>query len=88
MTFFSWLPQDGAEIVSPWLGLYGGFTVVLTTVTVWWLNRRSKREMATAKADLQKELDKDTDSTLFSRFTFSRSSSLRTKDIELGMVSR
>lgn len=86
MTFFSWLPQDSAQVISPWLALYGGLTVLLTTVTVLWLQRRSRKEVATAKVNLQQELDKD--STLFSRFTFSRSSSsFRSKDVELGLIS-
>ncbi|POS72814.1 hypothetical protein DHEL01_v208796 [Diaporthe helianthi] len=84
MTFFSWLPQDSSQVASPWLALYFGATALVTIVTVVWLERRSSKEMKTAKAQLQQELDKDTDSTLFSRLTFSRSSSMKatSRDVE------
>lgn len=61
--------------------------MLVTTVTVLWLDRRSTKEMAVAKTALEQELDKDTDSTLFSRLTFSRSSSFKAKDVEAGMAS-
>ncbi|KAL2283251.1 hypothetical protein FJTKL_10127 [Diaporthe vaccinii] len=89
MTFFSWIPDDSAQVISPWLGLYGGLTVVLTAVTVMLLNKWSNKEMENARETLEKELEQDSDSTLFSRFNFSRSSSsFRSKDVELGIVSR
>lgn len=89
MTFFSWIPDGSAQVISPWLGLYGGLTVVLTVVTVMLLNKWSNKEMENAKETLEKELDQDSDSTLFSRFSFPRSSSsFRSKDVELGIVSR
>ncbi|KAI3394187.1 hypothetical protein diail_3142 [Diaporthe ilicicola] len=87
MTFFSWLPQDSAQITSPWLALYFGLTILLTIVTVFWLRNWSMTDREDAKKSLQEELDKDTDSTLFSRLSFLHSAgSVGTSDIEKGVL--
>ena len=81
MTFFSWLPQDSPQTASPWLALYVGLTVLLTTVTMLWFNRRSSKAMALA--NLQQELDVDADRSLFLKPNFSSSPN---RDIELGVM--
>lgn len=89
MTFFSWIPQDSAQIISPWLGLYGGLTLLLTSGTILWFRNWATTEIEDAKENLQQELDKDSDSTLFgSKRSILRSSlSFRSKDVELGEMS-
>ncbi|KAJ0116781.1 uncharacterized protein J7T55_009932 [Diaporthe amygdali] len=89
MTFFSWIPQDSAQIISPWLGLYGGLTLLLTSGTILWFRNWATTEIEDAKENLQQELDRDSDSTLFgSKRSILRSSlSFRSKDVELGEMS-
>lgn len=89
MTFFNWIPDDSAQVISPWLALYGGLTVLLTTVTVLWLKNWSAAEAEEARRSIQEELDKEKDSALFSRLSFLHSSgSVGTKDLEMGVLKR
>ncbi len=47
MTFFNWSPSNDNRMISPWIGLYFGATVVLTSLLVWW----SRKCMDSVKFD-------------------------------------
>ncbi|KAH8753542.1 hypothetical protein F5883DRAFT_574562 [Diaporthe sp. PMI_573] len=84
MTFFSWMPEDSGPKTSPWLALYGGLTLLLTSGTIFWFKYWSKPE-DNARKSMQKFMEKNMENTLFSRLTFqSSSSSVKTMDIEKG----
>lgn len=88
MTFFSWIPDGSAQKISPWLGLYAGLTFLLTSGTIFWFKYWSTIQLEDARRSVQEDLDKDTEATLFSRLSWrSSSSSIETKDPEMGMMA-
>ncbi|KAK7978225.1 hypothetical protein PG988_005715 [Apiospora saccharicola] len=64
MTFFKWIPEEGAQIISPWIGLYCGAAAMLTVLMLW----LSKKYFAAGKQDAYKQirsaLDSDDESFL------------------------
>ncbi|KAK9780387.1 hypothetical protein SCAR479_02502 [Seiridium cardinale] len=43
MSFFRWIPDDSAEIMSPWIAVYFGLTAIITGVTIWrWKTWKAK----------------------------------------------
>jgi hypothetical protein len=83
MTFFRWMPEDSTQVLSPWLALYGGLTLLLTSGTVFWFKYFSTEE--DARKSVQDDMGKDIETTLFWRRSFRSSvSSVETDDIEKG----
>lgn len=35
MSFFQWIPDNSAEVVSPWIAVYFGLTIIITAATIW-----------------------------------------------------
>lgn len=35
MSFFRWIPDDSANMVSPWIAIYFGLTAIITAATFW-----------------------------------------------------
>lgn len=87
MTFFSWIPDGSAEKISPWLALYAGLTLILTSGTIFWFRYWSTVQLEDARRSLQEDLDKNTEATLFSRLSWRSSSTyVDTKDPERGVM--
>jgi hypothetical protein len=43
MSFFRWIPDDSAEMVSPWIAVYFGLTAIITAGTFWrWKTWKAK----------------------------------------------
>lgn len=49
-------------MISPWIALYIGFTVILTGITVWRWKKWTTEEEKNALMQLKKDLDSDEDS--------------------------
>lgn len=89
MTFFSWIPDGSPQKISPWLALYAGLTLLLTSGTVLWFRSWSTIQLEDARKSLQEDLDKNTEATLFSRLSWRSSTSIDTKeDPEMGAMER
>lgn len=86
MTFFSWIPDGSAQKISPWLALYAGLTLLLTSGTVFWFRYWSTIQLEEARKSVQEDLDKDREISLFPRLSWRSSSSIDTKDPEKGSV--
>lgn len=82
MTFFSWMPEDSAPGASPWLVLYWGLTVLLTSVTILWIKKWSMAKEDERKS-VKEDMSRDMDANLFSRLSF-RSSFLSDESSDLG----
>jgi len=61
MGFFNWEPGDD-RMISPWIALYLGLTVLLTTLTLWRWKRWTAAEEKNGLSQLKKVLDSDNDS--------------------------
>jgi len=61
MGFFNWEPGDD-RMISPWITLYLGLTVLLTTLTLWRWKRWTAAEEKNGLSQLKKVLDSDNDS--------------------------
>lgn len=55
MTFFNWIPPDSSQMVSPWIGLYFGATVVVTGL-LHWLSNRWIQENVVTEEGFEKDL--------------------------------
>ncbi|KAI2636516.1 hypothetical protein GGS26DRAFT_589124 [Hypomontagnella submonticulosa] len=43
MSFFRWIPDDSADMVSPWIAIYFGLTAIITGATLWrWKTWKAK----------------------------------------------
>ncbi|KAK4446273.1 hypothetical protein QBC34DRAFT_441004 [Podospora aff. communis PSN243] len=61
MGFFNWEPGDD-RMISPWIGLYLGLTILLTTLTLWRWKRWTAAEEKNGLSQLKKVLESDNDS--------------------------
>ncbi|KAI1333035.1 hypothetical protein F5Y16DRAFT_354628 [Xylariaceae sp. FL0255] len=57
MTFFNWIPQNSNQVVSPWLAMYLGFTVVSTGATVWRFQTWAKKRDDEAEQNINSQLE-------------------------------
>lgn len=57
MTFFNWTPSGSDQILSPWVALYFGLTIITTAFTVWFWRGRSNREDWDVEGQFKRELD-------------------------------
>lgn len=79
------MPEDSAPKASPWLGLYWGLTVLLTSGTMFWFKKWSTIE-EDARRSVKEDMAKDMETNLFSRLTFrSSTSSDGASDLEKGV---
>lgn len=80
------MPENSTQITSPWLGLYAGLTLLLTSGTVLWFNKWSTIE-EDARKSVQEDMEKNMEANLFSRLSFRKSSSsVETNDLEKGVL--
>lgn len=86
MTFFSWIPDGNAQQTSPWLALYVGLTLLLTSGVFFWFRYWAKPQLKDVMRSLQEELDDEDDTTLFPRLSSLNSSSVGTNDLEMGVI--
>ncbi|ETS87209.1 hypothetical protein PFICI_01037 [Pestalotiopsis fici W106-1] len=42
MSFFQWIPDDSPRLISPWVCMYFGLTVIITGAIVWFWWRKTK----------------------------------------------
>ncbi|KAK5657519.1 hypothetical protein OQA88_3091 [Cercophora sp. LCS_1] len=61
MGFFNWEPGDD-RMISPWITLYLGLTILLTTLTLWRWKRWTAAEEKNGLSQLRRVLDSDNDS--------------------------
>lgn len=81
------MPEDSAPKASPWLALYWGLTVLLTSGTIFWFKKWSTIELEDARRIVKEDMAKDMEAHLFSRLTFrSSSSSDGASDLEKGVA--
>lgn len=57
MTFFNWTPSESDQILSPWVALYFGLTIITTVFTIWFWKGRSKHEDWDEEGQFKKDLD-------------------------------
>lgn len=88
MPLFTWEPEGSTRRVSPWLGLYGITTILLTSVTILWFKIWAAPSAERIRKSLEKELDVETESTKLAKLRFLRDSMAQgSSDIELGQVT-
>ncbi|KAI1329155.1 hypothetical protein F5Y16DRAFT_366872 [Xylariaceae sp. FL0255] len=56
-TFFNWIPQDSNQVVSPYVGIYFGFTAVSTVGTVWSFRKWAKKRDTDAALKVSTEIE-------------------------------
>ncbi|KAI0458536.1 hypothetical protein F5B21DRAFT_529043 [Xylaria acuta] len=44
MGFFNWIPNESNQIISPWVGLYFGVTILTTVASVWRFREWAKKQ--------------------------------------------
>lgn len=44
MTFFNWIPEESNEMISPWVAIYFGVTIVSTVATLWRFQEWAKKQ--------------------------------------------
>ncbi|KAI8951592.1 hypothetical protein F4801DRAFT_285963 [Xylaria longipes] len=64
MGFFNWIPHESNQIVSPWVGLYFGVTILTTIATLWSFQKWAKKHNDDALAVITR-LDNEPGPTMF-----------------------
>jgi hypothetical protein len=57
MSFFNWIPSESDAVISPWIAVYCGLTLIFTGGTYWWWRVKMEDEKTTDR--LVKGLDID-----------------------------
>jgi hypothetical protein len=62
MGFFNWIPDRSNNVVSPWIAVYGGLTLILTGGTIWRWRKWNADQAKNSEERISKALDGDVDS--------------------------
>ncbi|KAM0817905.1 hypothetical protein AB5N19_03712 [Seiridium cardinale] len=52
MSFFQWIPDDSAQVVSPWIAIYFALTAIITGGTLWRWKKWKTEDEGNSKAEV------------------------------------